>query len=71
MTEQIRFQIESGIPLPTKFPFAQMQVGDSFLIPPDTQRTAVDAAARRYGNKRGMKFTVRSTPHGFRCWRVV
>jgi hypothetical protein len=62
--------IDSNVPMPSKFPFAQMQVGDSFLIPADVKRTAVNVAAMRYGKKHRVKFTVRGTTEGYRCWRI-
>lgn len=63
-------KIESNVPLPSKFPFAQMKVGDSFLAPPDINRTSVSVSAKRFGTKHGMKFTVRKVEQGFRCWRT-
>lgn len=64
-------KIEKNIPIPVKFPFAGMQVGDSFAVPPDVKRPAVTVAAMRYGRKHGMRFTVRQVADkNFRCWRV-
>jgi len=63
-------KVESNIPMPSKFPFAGMEVGDSFLVPEGVLRATVTVAALRYGRKNGMKFTVRKVPEGFRCWRV-
>ena len=64
--------IEKNIPIPAKFPFAGMQVGDSFAISPNAKRTTMSVAAMRYGRKHGMKFTVRQMPDkSFRCWRVA
>jgi hypothetical protein len=62
--------IDKGIPLPEKFPFERMDVGDSFLVPQDISRSTVNVAATRYGEKWRMKFTVRKTPEGLRCWRI-
>ena len=65
-------KIEKNIPIPAKFPFAGMQVGDSFAIPPDVKRIALSVAAMRYGRKHNMLFTVRQMPDkSFRCWRVA
>lgn len=65
-------KIESGIPIPASFPFAQMQVGDSFQVPDDIKRTAVNVAAKRWGDKHAAKFTVRSMPdRTIRCWRIA
>lgn len=65
-------RIDKGIPLPTIYPFAKMEIGDSFAIPPTIKRTAVSVAAMRYGDKHGMQFTVRQMPdRSYRCWRIV
>lgn len=64
--------IEKGVPLPKRFPFADMEVGDSFAIPAETRRSAVNVAAKRFGVKHGMKFTVRLMPdRSLRCWRIA
>jgi hypothetical protein len=64
-------KIEKNVPIPRKFPFAGMRVGDSFAVPPDVKRPAVTVAAMRFGRKHGMKFTVRQVADKtFRCWRI-
>lgn len=64
--------IDKGVPLPKRFPFSGMQVGDSFLVPDDVKRTTVSIAAMRYGRKHGMRFTIRLTPERkLRCWRLA
>ena len=63
-------KIESGIPMPAKFPFAEMKVGDSFLVPEGTSKNVVGVYARRHAIKTGTKFTIRKTPEGYRCWRI-
>jgi hypothetical protein len=61
--------IDKGVPIPNRFPFDQMEVGDSFVI--TTKRQTASVAARRYGDKHGMKFITRQMPDGtFRCWRT-
>lgn len=63
--------IDKKVPLPRRFPFEHMQVGDSFAVPPDVKRPAVTVAAMRFGRKHGMKFTVRQVADKtFRCWRI-
>jgi hypothetical protein len=56
----------------SKYPFAQMQPGQSFLVPEDvralTVRSAVGAFNKRH--QTGSKFAVRVTPEGTRVWRV-
>jgi hypothetical protein len=61
--------IDKNVPLPARFPFEQMEVGDSFAVPPSVHRTTVGIAALRYGRKHGMKFITRKTLDGtIRCW---
>lgn len=63
--------IEKNIPLPMKYPFAQMDVNDSFAVPASVNRSTVNVSAMRFGRKHGMKFTVRQMPDGtLRCWRI-
>jgi hypothetical protein len=67
-----QISIDKKVPLPRRFPFEHMQVGDSFAVPHDVKRPAINVAAMRYGRKHGMKFTVRLTPdRSLRCWRVA
>jgi hypothetical protein len=72
------FKIEKTVPIPKTsgkgggiYPFATMEVGDSFLIPDGSKninsvRSAVTQAARRNGRK----FTTRLTDSGLRVWRI-
>ena len=74
------YTIESGIPMPkrtagrsgSKYPFADMEVGESFAVPGDvkaaTIRSAVGAFAKR--NPEVGKFAVRGTDDGLRVWRT-
>lgn len=65
-------QVDKNISLPAKYPFAQMQVGDSFRVPDGVSRTTISVAAKRFGDKNKMKFTVRLTEdRSLRCWRVA
>jgi hypothetical protein len=66
--------VDKRVPIPVKFPFAKMKVGDSFAVPRDIKRAAVSVAAMRFGRKHNMKFTVRQTDAkgaAFRCWRIA
>ena len=64
-------KIDKQFPIPVKYPFAGMQVGDSFAVPPDVKRPAVTVAAMRFGRKHNMRFTVRQVADKtFRCWRI-
>ena len=67
-----RIVIEKGVPLPprrgpvSKYPFAEMEVGDSFVTDIMSIRGTAKQAAARYGKK----FTVRRVAEGFRVWRI-
>jgi hypothetical protein len=65
-------KVEKNVPLPSKYPFAKMAIGDSFAVPADKKRTSVSVAAKRFAAKHGAKFTVRQMPdRTLRCWRVA
>lgn len=63
-----------------KYPFNEMDVGDSFFIPSGTyagesvdgaNRPRVSSAAHNYGKDHGQKFTIRKQPcGGYRVWRI-
>lgn len=71
-------QIEKNIPIPSpsrrgrasKYPFADMQPGDSFEV--EVRQSAVRAAAHNYARAHNAraKFICRTLPTGTRCWRV-
>jgi hypothetical protein len=69
--------IEKGIPIPprtrksrvTKWPFAELEVGDSFLMTGVCRGTAystVQSKSKRFGRE----FCHRAVEGGFRIWRV-
>lgn len=70
--------IDKGIPIPTRcrgragrrllFPFADMEIGDSFFVA--GAASSVESAASRYGQKLGRKFTARYVDGGVRVWRI-
>lgn len=75
--------IEKGIPIPIapepiEFPFADMEVGDSFYVPCATERVSMQGRLRarfRYWlMKQCPRPNVRITTHrvdgGLRCWRI-
>lgn len=69
------FVIDHNIPLPgprqsttLRFPFALLEVGDSFFVPGD--KNAVSPAAFQYAKRHGKKFTVRKVEGGHRVWRL-
>lgn len=72
MTE---IQIESGVRLPKPrvvfaYPYAEMDVGDSFVVPVDARRKVLNAnckAAKKYG----YKFSARTEGDVIRVWRIA
>jgi hypothetical protein len=64
-------KIDKNIPVPQRFPFAQMEINDSFEIPKEVHRQTVSTSANRYAQKTGKKFITRVMPDKtIRCWRV-
>lgn len=78
-------RIEKGIPLPPRtfwrkgagggamvmYPWAEMEVGDSFQALPEHSREAVRSAACTVGGRMGRDFSMRHTPDGVvRVWRT-
>jgi hypothetical protein len=69
------FKIEKNVPLPVayidggfrKYPFGDLQVGDSFEFPKE-QYERITKAASSFGIRNGSKFSVSSKK--FRVWRV-
>lgn len=67
------FKIEKGIPIPTssKYPFQEMQVGDSFVIQ-ESQYGEMQKALTRINrrNQTNIKIKTKSVEGGRRVWRV-
>jgi hypothetical protein len=65
------FQIEKNVPLPTKtmYPFMEMHVGDSVLIP-GKKRQSVAMAIHNAQLRTGARFATRQTDDGVRVWRT-
>ncbi len=69
-----QYKIEKNVPLPTehgntKYPFMQMEVGDSFFADgiPSSARTAAYAHAKRYG----ITLVSKREANGYRIWRTA
>ena len=73
----MKITLVKGVKIPEKrakktfWPFLQMEIGDSFLVPPDKIKSCRSAASF-WSMKLGRRFTVRSLPNekGVRCWRI-
>lgn len=71
-------EIDKGIPIPSgagrqggrKYPFADMEIGDSVFFEGSASYGKEHNAARVYGRRTGKKFTARTTRGGVRIWRV-
>jgi hypothetical protein len=71
----MNIKIDDNVPMPAgyysiKYPWMEMEVGQSFLVPAETKLPAI----RRLATMRrpdGRRFSVRKTPDGYRCWRIA
>lgn len=70
------FKIEKNVPMPnglrtrgSRYPFPQMEVGDSFFA--QGSRGTIASAAHTYGKKHGFRFSSRTEGDGVRVWRVA
>lgn len=71
-------EIDKGIPIPerrkafSKYPFKEMEIGDSFFI--DKKLTTISSVAFQATKKTGYKFSLRTVEEkkkkGTRCWRI-
>jgi hypothetical protein len=69
------FTIDKGIPAPSKersrYPFADMEVGDSFLIPDMKTSAEISSAVSYRKNRYREDYVCRSTEGGLRVWRIA
>lgn len=76
------FEIEKGYTPPppprgrSLYPFAQMEIEDSFLVPYDgddarTVERRVSASAAQFGRRTSTKYTTRREEDGVRIWRIA
>ncbi len=68
-----KFKIETGLPMPIrgKYPWRQMNVGDSFFVPNingNVMGTLIASAHRRLS---GARFSQRAVDGGVRIWRIA
>lgn len=69
--------IEKEVPIPTPgrkgapiYPFAQMKIGDSFLLSKKLGSAAKSSAYKYAAEHLGFRFSARDLPEGVRIWRV-
>jgi hypothetical protein len=64
-------KIDSDIPLKAriKYPYVELDVGQSFLIPADVSLQAVCNMNYRYGKRHGRRYVARKQDDGTRVWR--
>ena len=74
------YEIEKNVPVAEpwggyRYPFKQMEIGDSFFIPADGDlkktKSSMASRATRYGARTGKRFVVRNVNGGIRVWRVA
>jgi hypothetical protein len=68
------FKIETGIPMPVTtrgiaFPFRDLRIGESFLVPGGTQKK-LNGARTKAMKETGFRFAIRAVDGGARVWRV-
>ncbi len=71
--------IDKNVPAPAgknlKYPWAEMEVGDSFAIPnavTQEQAAKVRGACAAFAHRTGTKFSIRKDEAGvLRCWRLA
>lgn len=75
----MRYKIESCVAVPEargryrKYPFNEMQTGDSFVVARD-EVDRLRSSASWYGKRNGLKFAIRCVDpvNGeYRCWRIA
>lgn len=75
----MELKFDDGIPMPIKqsgspmvLALKNIAVGQSFIVPiRPNGRPYTSANFNGYGKKLGMKFSVRKTEQGERCWRIA
>jgi hypothetical protein len=71
------YKVEKNIPVPPKsrgtgsykYPFAYMEVGDSFFVKNGNSKR-ISVSCRGYAIRKGGKFSCRTLPGGVRVWRI-
>ncbi len=74
------FVVDKTVPFPgpvhrwkNRWPFANMEIGESFAFPAEDHPKAISAASY-YGSRNNMRFSIRKVIEDgvstYRCWRV-
>jgi hypothetical protein len=69
------FETEKFVPIPAgyvkkkKYPFAEMEIGDSIFFAEYAMKSA-RSCSHAFGVRNGMKFTTRLVDGGMRIWRI-
>lgn len=75
----MQYRIEKDIPLikkgvtdsnPPKYPFKEMEVGDSFFVANQVICGKAYLSAHAYGRYHGQRFAGRNVEGGLRIWRL-
>lgn len=69
------FEIDKGVDIPTsrtRYPFSEMDPGDSILFESEKQAASARVAAVRFAQARSPEwgFTLRKVEGGWRLWRA-
>lgn len=71
------YPIDKNIPLPPhtghicKYPFREMEVGDSFFLPREDVGKRGRPLFSKHGQQINIKLTVRKVKDGWRIWRTA
>lgn len=70
--KNIPLPLNSGSGGPSKYPWCDMEVGDSFFAPSTTKTMAGSIAARgkKYGEKHTIRAVTENSVKGVRVWRI-
>lgn len=71
--------VEKDVKMPpatgSKYPFTEMEIGDSFFLPDNGDDTntmpRLRGAASAHAKKFGKRFATRAVEGGIRCWRLA
>jgi hypothetical protein len=58
---------------PSKYPFKELKVGDSFLIPDKSKKNGIYSSLANFnkGRKKPIKITIRIEGNALRVWRIA